>query len=200
CIPLPTDAWGCDVVVTASQKGFMVPPGLAFASVSPKAWEVSKKAKMPRFYFDFAKHKSYFERGQTPWTPTLSVLYGLDLALDKLLKEGMERVFQRHVQIGQQTRQGVKALGLRLLAEDERYASNTVTAIRIPEGVDARQLLGLLRTEHQVVLAGGQGSLDGKIFRIGHMGYCSPEDIQGALKALEVTLPKVRGKAGTPSR
>ena len=191
CVPLPTDKWRCDIVCTASQKGLMVPPGLAFISVSDDAWEASQQARMPRFYFDLAAAQRYLERGgQTPWTPAVSLFYGLDVALDMLLGEGMEKVFSRHVRTAEMTRQGVKVLGLELLAR-ESEASNTVTAVRIPEGVDGGKLSSLMRTEHSVVLAGGQGPLQGKIFRIGHMGRVSEEDIQEVLDALEITLPKV---------
>jgi aspartate aminotransferase-like enzyme len=146
---------------------------------------------MPRFYFDLQAAHRYLERGQTPWTPNLSVLYGLSMALDKLLGEGMENVFERHTRIGRFTRDGVKGLGLELLTHDEAHASNTVTAVKIPEGVDSAKFMGLLRTEENVVLAGGQGSLSGKIFRIGHMGYVSQEDVEGVFEALKVVLPKV---------
>jgi aspartate aminotransferase-like enzyme len=155
---------------------------------------------MPRFYFDFAKHKRYFEIGETPWTPTLSVFFGLDLALDKLLEEGMEKVFQRHSQVAQAMRNGARALGLRLLVADERYASNTVTSVLLPEGVDGGRLQDLLQREHGVVLAGGQGPLQGKIFRVGHMGYCTQADIQGVLTALKAVLPKVGGSGVHPAR
>lgn len=188
CIPLPVDAWGCDVVATASQKGFMVPPGLAFVSVSPRAWEAYKTAKSPRFYLDFAKHKSYYERGQTPWTPAISIFYGLDVSLRFMLQQGMENIFAHHARIGALTRRGARALGLSLLAADERYASNTVTAIRVPEGIDGQRLGALLRERFGVVVAGGQGPLAGKIIRIGHMGYVREEDIQETLEALGKAL------------
>ncbi len=202
CIPLPVDKWRCDVVVTASQKGWMVPPGLAFISFSEQAWQAHSKAQMPRFYFDISKAKSYHEIGQTPWTPALPVIYGLDLALDKMLAEGMPNVFRRHAQIGQMTREGVKALGLSLFA-DEAVASDTVTAVNVPPGVDGKKLVDILREEYQVVLAGGQQSMAGKIFRIGHLGYCTSEDIQGVLDALQEVLPRVGftpSKAGARGR
>lgn len=191
CIPLPVDAWKCDMVATASQKGFMVPPGLAFISVSEAGLKAQETAKMPRFYFDLRVAQQYLERGQTPWTPAVSVLYGLSLGLEKLLGEGMEDVYQRHESIALQTRQGVKDLGLDLLARDESYASNTVTAIKMPEGIDGAKLVSLVRTEENVVLAGGQGKLSGKIFRIGHLGHVSQEDIEEVLRALKVGLSKV---------
>ena len=190
CVPLPVDEWHCDVVVTGSQKGFMIPPGLAFISFSDDAWQAQAKAKMPRFYFDLAKAKSYLERGETPWTPTLSIIYGLDLALDKMLAQGMANIFQHHAHLGQMTRDGIKSLGLSLVA-DERMASNTVTAVNIPPGVDGKKLLEIMRDDYQVELAGGQQELGGKIFRVGHLGYCTPVDIQRLLDALQRALPRV---------
>jgi aspartate aminotransferase-like enzyme len=192
CIPLESDAWGCDVVTTASQKGFMVPPGLAFASVNERGWSAAKEATTPRFYFDFGRHLTYFKRGQTPWTPAVSVLFSLDLALEQMLAEGMESIHTRQAIIGRKTREGIKALGLKLFAADETYASNTVTAVHVPEAVDAGKLLGLLRTEYNTVLAGGQGpAMEGKVFRIGHMGYVSEQDIDGVLETLGEALPQV---------
>ncbi len=189
-IPCPVDAWNLDVVASASQKGWMTPPGLAMVSVSERAWDAWAEAKMPRFYFDFAAARRYLERGQTPWTPAVSVFYAIDAALDLLVKEGMENVFARHSQIAQMCRNGVKGLGLELFP-DEAVASDTVTAIKVPEGVEASALLGLMRTEYDVVLAGGQVSLEGKIFRIGHLGYCPTEDMQAVLDALKEALPRV---------
>ena len=189
-VPLHTDTWQCDVVATASQKGWMLPPGLAFISFSQQAWKAHSTSRMPRFYFDMSAYKRYYEIGQPPYTPTLSVIFALELALEKILAEGMGSIFERHMNLGRMTRTGIKELGLSLLA-DESVASDTVTAVKIPDGVDAGRLIALMREEHGVVLAGGQQSLSGKIFRIGHMGYCSAEDIQGVLDALAVVLPQV---------
>ena len=190
-IDLPVDAWGCDVVVTASQKGWMAPPGLAMVSVSPKAWQANSKAKMPRYYWDFAKAKSFLEeKGQTPWTPALSTFYALAAALELVEKEGLPNVFARHVRVSKATREGVKSLGLTLFP-DEAFASNTITAIKAPQGVDVKRLLQILREEHQVVLSGGQQRLDGKIFRIGHLGWVNEADIDEVMKALRASLPKV---------
>ena len=198
CIPLPVDPWACDMVATASQKGLMVPPGLSFISVSEDAWAAREEAKMPRYYFDLPPAQRYLERGQTPWTPAVSICYGLEVALDMLLEEGMDQVFARHASIADVARQGVRAMGLELLSE-ESHASNTVTAVKVPEGVDGSRLSELLRTEHSVIVAGGQGRLQGRIFRIGHMGQVSQEDIEGVLTALETTLPKVGFSAAHPA-
>jgi aspartate aminotransferase-like enzyme len=191
CIPLPVDGWRCDVVATASQKGFMIPPGLAFITMNQRAHEAQKTATMPKFYFDLAEAQRYLEQGQTPWTPNLSALFGLRLALDKMLDEGMEGIFGRHAAIGRFTRERVKDMGLELLCTEERRASDTVTAVKMPAKVDGARLMHLMRTEENVVLAGGQGKLSGKIFRIGHLGYVTQEDIEETLEALQRTLPRV---------
>lgn len=190
-VDLPTDKWGCDIVVTGSQKSWMTPPGLAMVSVSERAWKAHAQAKMPRYYWDFAKAKKFLEKGQTPWTPAVSVLYALAKALETLDKEGLNNVVERHVRVGTKAREGVKSLGLSLFP-DERFASNTVTAINVPEGIDAKKLLKILREEYDTVLSGGQQKLDGKIFRIGHLGYVNEKDIDITLKAIKVALPKAR--------
>jgi aspartate aminotransferase-like enzyme len=190
-IPLDMDGWGLDVVVTGSQKGWMVPPGLAFVSLSERAWKANESARMPRFYLDLARHRDLLHKGQTPWTPTMSVFFGLDVALKRMAAEGLESIHARHAGIGRMVREGVKELGLELLAADERYASSTVTAIRCPEGVEVAALRKTLEDEHNVVVAGGQAKLSGKIFRIGHLGLVSEEDIRHALDALTEVLPRV---------
>lgn len=188
-IHLPTDKWQCDVVVSGSQKGWMVPPGLAMVSVSQQAWDAYKTAKMPRFYWDFGKAKSYLANGQTPWTPAVSIFYALDVALDMMAKEGLPDILARHARVGKATREGVKSLGLSLFA-DERYASNTVTAVAASNGLDMKKLTQLMREEEGVVLSGGQQSLDGKICRIGHLGYVTEADIKNVIDAMRKCLPK----------
>jgi len=197
-IPLPVDEWKVDVAISASQKGWMVPPGLAFVSLSDRAWKAYARARMPRFYFDLGKHKSSLEKGQTPWTPAVSVLYGLVTALDMMVQEGLPNLFERHARIGRRTREGVTAIGLSLLA-DERFASNTVTAVKVPEGVDGRKLGQVLREEQKVVVAGGQGQLEGKIFRIGHMGWVTEGDIDDVVRALKAALPALGFKGSVPA-
>lgn len=191
-IPMRADDWGVDAIVSGSQKGWMVPPGLAFVTMSPRAWQAYEQARMPRFYLDLAKHKKYLASGQTPATPAVSIFYGLQVALGMLEAEGMQNVFERHARCGQLARAGVKRLGMELLA-DEAHASNTVTAAKPPPGTDVKALLGQLRARG-IVLAGGQGALSGKIVRIGHLGYVDESDIQEVLDALEaVLLVKVSG-------
>lgn len=188
-IDLPVDDWHCDVMVTGSQKGWMVPPGLAMVSVSQEAWQAHANAKMPRFYWDFSQAKRYFERGQTPWTPAVSVVFALSVALDMMLKEGLPNIIARHKRVGHAARQGIKSLGLSLFA-DESHASNTVTAVAGSNGLDISEMQHILREEHHIVLAGGQQKLDGKIFRIGHLGWVTEEDIEKVISALKVVLPK----------
>lgn len=188
-IDLPTDDWRCDVVITASQKALMIPPGLAMVSVSQEAWQAHANAKMPRFYWDFTQAKRYLERGQTPWTPAVSMVFALSVSLEMMLKEGLSNIITRHARVGKATRDGIKSLGLSLFAE-ENSASNTVTAVKSSNELDTQKLLQVLREEHQIVLSGGQQKLDGKIFRIGHLGWVDEDDIKTVISALKVALPK----------
>ncbi len=187
CVPLPVDQWRCDVVATASQKGFLTPPGLSFISFGPEAWKARKSATATSFYFDLEAAQSYLEKGQTPFTPNLSLFYALDRSLDVMLSEGLEETYTRHAYFADMTRRGVKALGLELLPED-RCASNTITAVRVPDTIDAKALVDTLRLEYDVVVAGGLGQLEGKIIRIGHLGAVSESDIVDCLEALGKTL------------
>ncbi len=191
CIPVQMDAWDLDVVVTGSQKGFMVPPGLAFAAVGPRALEAAKTATLPRFYFEFSRAFTLQAQGQTPWTPAVSVMFSLDLALQKMMTDGMGAVYEKHARIANDVRNGMKKLGLELFPNDEKYASDTVTAVKVPEGVELSSLRGKLRNDREVVVAGGQGSLSGKIFRVGHMGHITDEDVDDVMASLKAVLPEV---------
>jgi len=188
-VDLPVDDWHCDVTVTASSKGWVAPPGLAMVSVSQETWQDPSKAKMPRFYWDFAHAKSYLEKGQTPWTPAISTVFALLVSLEMMLKEGLPNIIARHARVGKAARAGIKSLGLSLFA-DENYASNTVTAVASSDGLDTKKMLKLLREEHQIILSGGQQRLDGKIFRIGHLGWVTEDDIKAVILALKVVLPQ----------
>jgi aspartate aminotransferase-like enzyme len=190
-IDLPTDKWNCDVVITGSQKAWMIPPGLAMVSVSPQGWEAIDRATMPRVYWDLKAAKKYLEKGQTPWTPAVSLVYALSKSLALMSEEGLANVLTRHKKIGAYTRAGLKARGLELFAQDERYASNAVTAFKVPEGLDGGELIKRLRVEHNVVVAGGQLVLSGKIVRVGHLGYVSIADIDDVFKALDAVLPRM---------
>jgi aspartate aminotransferase-like enzyme len=162
----------------------MVPPGLAMVSVSEKAWQAHAKAKMPRYYLDFGKAKDYLGKGQTPWTPAISIFYALDVTLNSMLSEGLRNIFARHARVAQMARNGAKSLGLSLFP-DEKYASNTVTAVNATEKIDVPKLIQILREEHQVIISGGQQKLSGKIFRIGHLGLVYEDDIKLVLDAIK---------------
>ena len=190
-INLPVDDWYCDVVITGSQKGWMVPPGLAMVSINEKAWQAYANAKMPRFYWDFGKARDYLGKtpAQTPWTPAVSIIFALSVALDMMLKEGLTNIFARHARVAQTARNGIKSLGLSLFAE-ESHASNTVTAVAAPGGLDVKKMNKIMREEHQIVLSGGQQKLDGKIFRIGHLGWVTESDIKQVISTLKAVLPQ----------
>jgi aspartate aminotransferase-like enzyme len=153
---------------------------------------------MPRFYFDLGKARDLLAKGQTPWTPVISVFFGLEVALERLAAEGLVAIWERHARLGRMVREGVKALGLELFA-DERFASDTVTAVKAPAGVDVTTLRKLLEDEYNLILAGGQARLAGKIFRIGHLGWVTEDDIERTLAALSEALPRV-GFAGALGR
>jgi aspartate aminotransferase-like enzyme len=170
----------------------MIPPGLAFVSISPRAWERQARAKLPRFYFDWQlARRSADDDGGTPWTPALSLFFGLQVALRMMRAEGLEQLFDRHQRLAQFTREGLVDLDLRLLA-DPRFASPTVTTAYVPDGLDAKSLLRALEERHKVVLAAGQGRLDGRIIRMGHMGWVDQNDLAVALRALQVELNSAR--------
>jgi aspartate aminotransferase-like enzyme len=192
-LPLPADAWGVDVVVTGSQKALMTPPGLALVSMNGRAWQANNIARMPRHYWDFAAAKKAQDRGQTPYTPAISLLYALAESLSMIRAEGLPAVYARHHAVAEFTRRGVQAMGLSLLA-DPAHASDSVTAVRIPDGIDGRALLTLMADEYHVVLAGGQGNLDGKLIRIGHLGWVHLPDVEHVLTSLRMALPRVGHK------
>ena len=186
-VPLDTDAWGIDVVASGAQKALMTPPGLAMGSASDAAWERSASASSPRFYWDWEKTRKGQSTLDAPVTPPVSLIAGLDVALQMLLDEGLEAAFDRHRRLGRACREGLKAMGLELSSPDDD-SSAVVTAARAPEGIDSDELVLLLRDRHGVTLAPGQGELKGKIFRIGHIGYYDVFDITTALAAVELAL------------
>lgn len=193
-IPVRTDELGLDVVVSGSQKAWMIPPGLVMVSVSRQGWEAAQKARLPRYYWDFKGARNSLEKGQTPYTPALSLFYALDTALRMMDTEGIENIWERHRELGEFTRRGARELGVELFA-DERYASNTITALRIPDGVDGKALRARLKEEHGVVVGAGQAEMAGRILRVGHMGNVSRDDLAEALTALEASLQAERAVA-----
>ncbi len=186
---LRTDAWGVDVVCSGSQKALMTPPGLAFCSVSPAAWERAERSQNPSFYLSWLESRKalHLSDPQMPWTPPVATMLSLEKALEMIEDEGLERVFVRHRILGRATREAVKALGLELFAGENPEAAS-VTSVVVPPGVDGKQLTSTLRVTYGVTIAGGQGRLEGRIFRLGHCGYFGPFDIITALAALEMTL------------
>jgi aspartate aminotransferase-like enzyme len=188
-MPLPTDELGLDVVVTASQKGWMAPPGLAMISVSAAGYAAAATARCPSFYFDFARQKGFIDQGTTFTTPPLGVMYALQEGLAMLREEGLENVFARHQKVADMIRAGLTAIGLRLVAP-EAHRSNAVTAVHSPAGSpeELKALLAALRTRHGLVLAGGQGQLAGRIFRVGHLGFIDEGDAYSILATIEQGL------------
>jgi aspartate aminotransferase-like enzyme len=200
-VPLDTDDWGIDVVVAGSQKALMTPPGLATACVSPAAWEQVARATTPRFYLDWERTRKAQEKVDSAFTPAVSLIVALDVALGLVLEDGLEAAFDRHTRLGRACRAGIKAMGLELFSPDEDRSA-VVTAARMPDGLDSGDLTLALRERHGVTIAGGQGVLKGQIFRIGHIGWYDEFDIATALSAVELVLaelgaPIERGVAAT---
>lgn len=189
-VDIKTDEYHLDMVMTSSQKALMLPPGLSAISVSPKAWERVKKCKERTVYFSLTDYKKLRDQGHTPWTPAVGLLYGLEAALDMILTEGLEEVFSRHQRLARAMRAGMGALGLKVVAPEE-CASPTVTAVWAPEGVNPDGLRRILREELGVYLAGGKGSLSGRVFRFGHMGYVGEFDIITGIAAVEMALARL---------
>jgi aspartate aminotransferase-like enzyme len=186
-VPLETDAWAADVVVTGSQKALQTPPGLAFASVSERAWERVATATLPRFYWDWERQRGVQAKGSTPFTPATSLVVALVEALGLILADGLEAAFARHRALGRGCRAGIKAIGLELYSPDDDTAA-VLTGALTPEGVDAVALRLALRDRHGITIAGGHGDLASRLFRIGHIGYIGIEDIARALTAVEEEL------------
>jgi serine---pyruvate transaminase len=184
-VPLEADEWGLDVVVSGSQKALMTPPGLAMISASERAW--AARGESPRFYFDWERTRKAQASLDAPFTPPVSLVAGLEVALGMLLDEGLDAVFDRHVRLGRACREGAKAMGLELFSPDDDRSA-VVTAIRAPNGIDATELVGTLRDRFGITIANGHSALKGKIFRIGHIGYFDVFDITTALAAVELVL------------
>ncbi len=182
---LKTDDWKIDVVVSGSQKGLMIPPGLAFFSVSQKGWVRVDSAKCPRFYFDLKSAKKAYDNNDTPFTPAISLVIALSESLKIIKKETLVNIFLRHRRLADATRKAVQALGLELFA---KAPSNAVTAVQVPQGIDGKNLVKLMRDKYGVTIAGGQGELKGKTFRIAHLGYMVEFDVIVAIAALEMAL------------
>lgn len=181
---LPIDDWGLDVVASGSQKGYMIPPGMGFLSVSEKAWQAYETSKFPRFYMDLGKYKKANGKDSTPFTPPINLMFGLQTALQMMQREGLENIFARHLRLTKATRNAAKAMGLELLAPDDA-ASTAVTAIKTEH---AEAIRATMRQKYDIALAGGQDHLKGKIFRVGHLGFISDRDVLMTISCLEATL------------
>ena len=187
-MPFEMDAWGVDLVVSASQKAFMASPGIAIAALGERAVAAGETARMPRFYWDFAEARDWASKGQTPWTPAITVLYGLRIGVQRLREEGRERTWARHAAVSRGVAAGLEALGLRLVAA-EADRSATVTAAWVPDGVDWAPFNAAMRARG-LVIAGGQGKWTGKILRFGHMGEVGMDEMVEALEIMGGTLPE----------
>jgi aspartate aminotransferase-like enzyme len=186
-VPLESDLWGIDVVVSGSQKALMCPPGLAFVSVSEAALAASANATAPRYVMDWERTRKGQAKLDAPFTPAVSLVRALDVALGMLLDEGLEAAFDRHARLGRACREGAKAMGLELFSPDEERSA-VVTAIRTPDGIDSTEVVKGLRDRFGMTIANGQGDLKGKVFRIGHIGWFDIFDITSALAAVELVL------------
>jgi len=186
-VPVETDAWELDVVVSGSQKALMCPPGLGFVSVSPAALDAASRATAARYVLDWERTRKAQAKLDAPFTPAVSLVRGLDVALGLLLDEGLETAFERHARLGRACREGAKAMGLELFSPDDDRSA-VVTAIHAPDGVDATEVVSALRDRFGITIANGQAQLKGKVFRIGHIGWFDIFDITTALAAVELTL------------
>ena len=189
-IAIETDAWGVDVAVSGSQKGWMAPPGIALVSVSDRAWEQQARARSPRFYFDWKEAKTWGDKGMTPFTPAIPVAFALQEGLHMLEEESLEHVYERHARLARATQAGLTALGFELYAR-EGSRSNTVTSALPPPGLDVNALRKLLNEKHGVVIAGGQGKMAGKMVRVGHLGAIAEGDVVQVLWAIEQALEEL---------
>lgn len=189
-VELNTDEWGLDLVIAGSQKALMLPPGLAFVSVSEKAWSFIKKSKMPKFYNDFIAYKKSLGDNTTPYTPAVTLIVAAVEALDLIIENGLGNIFAKHKNLAAACRAAMLELGLELFAEPE-VASDLITSVRAPEGIEIDKARSIMNIDHDIMIAEGQQHLKGKIFRIGHMGYCDCYDLLRTVSALEFALAKV---------
>jgi aspartate aminotransferase-like enzyme len=189
-IDIEADAWGIDVAVSGSQKGWMAPPGISLVSISERAWEQQEKSRSPRFYFDWKEAKAMAAKGMTPFTPAVGVIFAMQEGLHMIEEEGLSNVYERHARLARATQAGLQALGFTLFAA-EGYRSNTVTSATPPPGVDVAALRKLLNEKYGVVIAGGQGKMNGKMVRVGHLGAVAEGDVVQVLWAIEQALEEL---------
>jgi aspartate aminotransferase-like enzyme len=193
-LSVPMDEWGIDAIASGSQKGYMVPPGLGFVAVGPKAWEAYKTATLPKYYLDLAKYKKATDKSSSPFTPPINLIFALQTTLQMMRREGLDAIFARHARQMKATRAAVRALGLKLFAPDDA-AALSITAV---ESSDAEQIRAIVKKQFDISLAGGQNQLKGKVFRIGHLGFVSDRDILTAISAIEVALREIGAENFAP--
>lgn len=188
-VPIEMDAWGIDIAITGSQKAIAGPPGVAFVAVSDRAWEAHETSTLPRFYFDWtiAREAATRANPESPWTPAISTLMACKVAIDEIREEGIDRAVARHALLGKATRAGLLAMGMEPFAANPER-SNVVTCVRAPEGVDTSKIVSHVRNRFGLVIAGGQGKLKGKVFRVGHLGWVDRFDIIRAVAAIETAF------------
>jgi len=190
----PMDEWGIDVLVSGSQKGFMIPPGLAFVAVSEKAMKMHKECKYPSFYFNWEQHKKSLDADTTPWTPAVNLFVALDTALKMMKEDGLENIYARHKKHALALRAGIKAMNLKLFVPEDESASYSITSIYPPENISVPDIRSTLKNDYDIVVANGQNALKDKIFRMGTLGFVSDRDVLTAISSLEATMLKLGHK------
>ena len=189
------DEWGVDVIASGSQKGYMIPPGLSFVAMSKRAWEANAQSNLPKFYLDLKQYLKTVNNNSNPFTPAINLYFALEASLTMMQTEGLKNIFNRHARHQKATQEGIKAMGLNLFT-DKSFGSPAITAVQ-PENVDAENIRKAIKSDFDILLAGGQDHLKGKIFRIGHLGFVNDRDIISVISALESTLDKM-GKLKSP--
>ena len=192
---IPMDEWGIDVIASGSQKGYMIPPGLSFVAMSKRAWEANSQSNLPKFYLDLKQYLKTANKNSNPFTPAINLYFALEASLTMMQKEGLNNIFTRHARHQKATQEGIKAMGLNLFTK-ESFGSPAITAVK-PENIDAETIRQVIKNDFDILLAGGQDHLKGKIFRIGHLGFVNDRDIISVISALESTLDKM-GKLNVP--
>ena len=192
---IPMDEWGIDVIASGSQKGYMIPPGLSFVAMSKRAWEANNQSNLPKFYLDLKQYLKTVNQNSNPFTPAINLYFALEASLTMMQKEGLNNIFARHARHQKATQEGIKAMGLNLFTK-ENFGSPAITAVK-PENIDAESIRKAIKNDFDILLAGGQDHLKGKIFRIGHLGFVNNRDIISVISALESTLDRM-GKLNVP--
>ena len=192
---IPMDEWGIDVIASGSQKGYMIPPGLSFVAMSKRAWEANAQSNLPKFYLDLKQYLKAANNNSNPFTPAINLYFALEASLKIMQEEGLNKIFTRHARHQKATQEGIKAMGLNLFT-NEGCGSPAITAVQ-PENIDAESIRKSMKNDFDILLAGGQDHLKGKIFRIGHLGFVNDRDIISVISALESTLNKM-GKLKAP--